>query len=38
MEEIAEVLKIHVNTVTRDWAAARAWLLAALSGEEVDAS
>jgi len=37
MEEIAEVLKIHVNTVTRDWTAARAWLLAALSGEEVDA-
>jgi RNA polymerase sigma-70 factor, ECF subfamily len=38
MEDIAEVLKIHVNTVTRDWAAARAWLLAALSGEEVDAT
>ncbi len=37
MEEIAEVLKIHVNTVTRDWTAARAWLLAALSGEELDA-
>ena len=37
MEEIAEVLKIHVNTVTRDWTAARAWLLAALSGEEIDA-
>src|SRR6266480_1952341 len=32
MEEIAEVLKIHVNTVTRDWTAARAWLFAALSG------
>ena len=37
MEEIADVLKIHVNTVTRDWTAARAWLLAALSGEEMDA-
>ena len=37
MEEIAEVLKIHVNTVTRDWTAARAWLLAALSGENMDA-
>lgn len=38
MEEIAEVLKIHVNTATRDWTAARAWLLAALSGEKMDAS
>lgn len=38
MEEIAEVLKIHVNTVTRDWTAARAWLLAALSGEKMDAT
>ena len=37
MEEIADVLKIHVNTVTRDWTAARAWLLAALSGEDVNA-
>ncbi|MEP6686544.1 MAG: sigma-70 family RNA polymerase sigma factor [Verrucomicrobiota bacterium] len=37
MEEIAEVLKIHVNTVTRDWTAARAWLFAALSGEDIDA-
>ena len=37
MEEIAEVLKIHVNTVTRDWRAARAWLFATLSGENVDA-
>lgn len=36
-EEIAEVLKIHVNTVTRDWIAARAWLLAALSGEDMGA-
>jgi len=37
MEEIADVLKIHVNTVMRDWAAARAWLFAALSGEDMDA-
>jgi len=37
MEEIAEVLKIHVNTVTRDWTAARAWLLATLSEEDMDA-
>ncbi len=37
MEEIADVLKVHVNTVMRDWTAARAWLLAALSGEEVNA-
>ena len=33
-EEIAEVLKIHPNTVMRDWSAAKAWLYAALSGEE----
>ena len=38
MEEIADVLKIHVNTVTRDWTAARAWLFAALSGEQMDES
>ncbi|MFN2624244.1 MAG: ECF-type sigma factor, partial [Chthoniobacterales bacterium] len=37
MEEIAEVLKVHVNTVTRDWRAARAWLFASLSGENMDA-
>jgi RNA polymerase sigma factor (sigma-70 family) len=33
-EEIAEVLKIHPNTVMRDWSAAKAWLYAALSREE----
>ena len=33
MEEIAEVMKVHVNTVMRDWKAARAWLFAALNGE-----
>lgn len=38
MEEIAEVLKIHVNTVTRDWTAARAWLFATLSGEDMNAT
>lgn len=36
MEEIADVLKIHVNTVTREWRAARAWLFATLSGENTD--
>ena len=37
MEEIADVLKVHVNTVTREWSAARAWLFASLSGEKMDA-
>ena len=37
MEEIADVLKLHVNTVTRDWIGARAWLFAALSGENMNA-
>lgn len=37
MEEIAEVLKIHVRTVTREWTAARAWLMAALSEDDMDA-
>jgi RNA polymerase sigma factor (TIGR02999 family) len=37
MEEIAEVLKVHVNTVTRDWRAARAWLFGTLNGEDMDA-
>lgn len=32
-EEIAEVLKISPNTVTRDWNMARAWLYKELSGE-----
>jgi RNA polymerase sigma factor (TIGR02999 family) len=36
--EIGEVLKVHPNTVKRDWNAARTWLLAALSGENMDAS
>jgi RNA polymerase sigma-70 factor (ECF subfamily) len=30
-DEIAQVLKVHPNTVTRDWSAAKAWLYAALS-------
>ena len=32
MQEIAEVLKVHVNTVLRDWTAARAWLFGRLTG------
>jgi hypothetical protein len=31
------VLNIHVRTVMREWTAARAWLLAALSEEDMDA-
>ena len=31
IEEIADVLKIHPNTATRDWSAARAWLYAELN-------
>ena len=38
MEEIAEVLKVHVNTVLRDWTAARAWLFARLTGQQTHAS
>ncbi len=34
VDEIAEVLQIHPNTVTRDWNAAKAWLHAALREEE----
>ena len=37
LQEIAEVLKVHINTVVRDWQAARAWLFAALSGKDMDA-
>ena len=37
MEEIAEVLKVHVNTVLRDWTAARAWLFARLSEQQTHA-
>lgn len=37
MEEIADVMKVHVNTVTREWSAARAWLFATLRGEKMDA-
>ncbi len=36
MEEIADVLKVHVNTVMRDWSGARTWLFATLSGEKMD--
>ncbi len=31
-EEIAEVLKVHVNTVVRDWSLARAWLKTQMQG------
>jgi RNA polymerase sigma-70 factor, ECF subfamily len=34
-EEIAEVLKVHENTVTRDWNMARAWLYKELSKEAI---
>ncbi|MGE5208337.1 MAG: sigma-70 family RNA polymerase sigma factor [Alphaproteobacteria bacterium] len=34
VEEIAEVLKVHPNTVMRDWKAAKAWLYAELTAEE----
>ncbi len=33
VEEIADVLKIHANTVMRDWRAAKAWLHAELTTE-----
>jgi RNA polymerase sigma-70 factor (ECF subfamily) len=32
-DEIAQVLKVHPNTVVRDWSAAKAWLYAELSDE-----
>ena len=35
-EEIAEVLKVSPNTVTRDWNMARAWLYQELSGAAPD--
>jgi RNA polymerase sigma factor (TIGR02999 family) len=37
-EEIAEVLKISPNTVTRDWNVARAWLYREMSKERADES
>jgi RNA polymerase sigma factor (TIGR02999 family) len=33
-EEAAEVLKVSVGTVRRDWSLARAWLHRELSGKE----
>jgi RNA polymerase sigma factor (TIGR02999 family) len=33
VEEIAAVLKVHPNTVMRDWRAAKAWLYAELTTE-----
>lgn len=35
-EEIAQLLNVSPTTVKRDWSAARAWLLAALSEEQDD--
>ncbi len=35
-EEIAEVLKISANTVTRDWKVAKAWLYREMSKERAD--
>ena len=36
IEEVAEVLKVRPRTVVRDWTLAKAWLYAALSGDEID--
>ena len=33
VEEIADVLKVHPNTVMRDWRATKAWLYAELTAE-----
>jgi RNA polymerase sigma-70 factor, ECF subfamily len=35
-EEVAQVLKIHTNTVTRDWNMARAWLYRELKKEGIE--
>src|SRR6266850_155658 len=37
-EEIAEVLKISPNTVTRDWNVAKAWLYREMNKEQDDES
>jgi RNA polymerase sigma factor (TIGR02999 family) len=37
LEEIAEVLKVSVGTVRRDWSMARAWLRRELQGDSDDA-
>jgi RNA polymerase sigma factor (TIGR02999 family) len=37
VEEIAEVLKVSTDTVTRDWKVARAWLLREMKGERDEA-
>jgi RNA polymerase sigma factor (TIGR02999 family) len=36
VKETAEVLKVSVDTVMRDWKLAKAWLLRELSGDRVD--
>jgi RNA polymerase sigma-70 factor (ECF subfamily) len=33
VEETAEVLKVHVQTVLRDWRLARTWLLREIGGQ-----
>ena len=36
VDEIAEVLKVSVHTVTRDWNFARVWLMREMSGGPKD--
>jgi RNA polymerase sigma factor (sigma-70 family) len=36
-EEIAEVMNVSRQTVVRDWNFSRAWLQAAMNGENIDA-
>ncbi len=38
VEEVAEVLNIHPNSVIRDWRLARAWLQRTLGGATSDGS
>ena len=38
IEEVADVLKVRPRTVVRDWTLAKAWLYAALSGDDIDAA
>jgi RNA polymerase sigma-70 factor (ECF subfamily) len=36
VEEVAEALQVHTNTVVRDWQLAKAWLKREVSGTEAD--
>jgi RNA polymerase sigma-70 factor, ECF subfamily len=36
LKEIAEVLKVSSDTVTRDWNLAKAWLMREIDGEKRD--